>query len=146
MKTLAEMLLAPHRHDAVVDDAVRLIETHVGSRSGLRGISLKTGLAMLKTAKPGILNRAVRRLLPEFLDALEPFHAEFRRGTQRDFSRFLQERDARVTAALLTVADTRVRQASPAVRSNYARLRGTAEAEVGAVVPALGRLIDAYLE
>jgi hypothetical protein len=148
------MLLAPHQRDAIVDDAVRLIETHVGSRGGLRGISLKTGLAMLKTAKPGILDRAVQRLLPDFLAALEPFHAEFRqsahqaahRSADRDFSLFLQKRGPRVAAALLSVADTRVRQASHGVQATYTRLRGSAESEVDAIVPALARLISAYLD
>lgn len=150
MKTLAEMLLAPQRHDAVVDDAVRLIETHVSSRGGLRGISLKTGLAMLKTAKPGILPRAAQRLLPEFLDALEPFHVEFRqagsKSGERDFGAFLQKRSARVATALLAVADRRAQQASHTVQSNYERFRGTAESEVSALIPALGRMIGAYLD
>lgn len=162
MKTLADMLLAPHQRDAVVDDAVQLIEAHVSGRGGLRGISLKTGLAMLKTAKPGILDRAVQRLLPDFLGALEPFHAEFRqsasqsasqsahrsahRSEVRDFGMFLQKRSPHVTAALLSVADARARQASHVVQSTYARLRGSAESEVSAVLPALARLIGAYLD
>lgn len=127
-----------------------LIETHVSSRGGLRGISLKTGLAMLKTAKPGILPRAAQRLLPEFLDALEPFHMEFRqaghKSKDRDFGTFLQKRSVHVVTALLTVADRRAQQASHIVQSNYARFRGTAESEVSTLIPALGRMIDAYLD
>lgn len=145
METLAERLLAPQRRQAVVEQAVQLIEAHVNSRGGLRGISLKTGLTMLKSAKPGILPRAVQRLLPEFLDALEPFHAQFRGSAERDFRSYLQARREDVAQALLEVADVRVRQAGGGVQKSYARLRGIAESEVGAVVPALASLIGTHL-
>lgn len=146
METLAERLLAPQRRDVVVEQAVQLIETHVHSRGGLRGISLKTGLAMLKSAKPGILPRAVQRLLPEFLDALEPLHAQFRASTERDFRRFLQRRRDDVVLALLAVADARANQASAGIQRNYGRMRGIAESEVAAVVPALAGLIGNHLD
>lgn len=146
MKTLADILLAPHQREAVVEDAVRLIEAHVASRGGLRGMSLKTGLAMLKAARPGILDRAVQRLLPEFSRALDPLYQEFRRSNDRDFSVFLQKHSGRASAALLEVADLRVRQASGTVQGAYARLRGVAEEEVGAAVPALSKLVRGYLD
>lgn len=109
-------------------------------------MSLKTGLTMLKAAKPGILDRAVLRLLPEFAGALEPLYQEFRRSADRDFSVFLQKHSDRASTALLEVADLRVRQASGTVRSAYARLRGIAEQEVGAAVPALSKLVRGYLD
>ena len=141
MKTLADVLLEPGRQDALIRDAVRLIEDHVGSRSGLRGMSLKTGLAMVKAARPGILDRAVRRLLPEFAQALDPLYQEFRSMPGRDFAGFLQKNSGRATAALLAVADRHIGQASAVAQAAYGKLRGSAEAEVGAALPALARLI-----
>jgi hypothetical protein len=145
MKTLADILLAAPQRDAVVEETVRLIESHVGSRPGLRGMSLKTGLAMVKAAKPGILVRAVQRLLPEFVQALEPLYREFRDTGSSDFSGYLNKHGGRATAALLHVADARIEQASPMVRSAYAKFRGSAEAEIAAALPRLARMISARL-
>ena len=145
MKTLADILLAAPQRDAVVEETVSLIESHVGSRPGLRGISLKTGLAMVKAARPSILGRAVQRLLPEFVAALDPLYGEFRDAGGGDFAAYLRKHSGRATAALLRVADARVEQASPMARSAYAKFRGSAEAEVAAALPGLARLIDARL-
>ncbi len=144
MKSLADALLAPQRRDRVVDDTVKLIESHVANRGGLRGMSLKTGLAMVKAAKPGILERAVRKLLPEFAQALDPLYQEFSATPHRDFAAYLQQHSGRATSALLAVADTRIGQASGAAQSAYARLRSSAEAEVSAALPALSRLLGQH--
>lgn len=146
MKTLADILLAPGQRDAVIRDASQLIEEHVGSRGGLRGVSLKTGLAMVKAARPGILDRAVRKLLPEFAQALDPLFQEFQSLPDGDFAAYLQKHSGRATAALLAVADARIREASPMARGAYGRLRGSAEDEVRATLPGLARLIDRHLK
>lgn len=146
MKTLADVLLSPPQGNAVAADAVRLIEAQVAGRGGLRGLSLKTGLSVLKAARPGILDRAVRHLLPEFARALDPLYQEFRSSSDRDFSVFLRKHSGRATQALLAVADGRVREASPTVQSAYARLRGIAESEVETALPAVARLVGAYAD
>jgi hypothetical protein len=147
MKKLVDILWASQHKEAVVADCVRLIETHVASRSGLKGMALKTGLTMLKRTKPGILERATRVLLPEFIDALEPLHQEFRATHGRDFGVFLQINAHRASKALLAVADRRVRESdSQTVQSTYARMRGGAEAEVLAAMPALVRLFGSRRE
>ncbi len=145
MKTLADILLAAPQRDTVVEETVNLIEAHVASRSGLRGMSLKTGLAMVKAARPGILGRAVQRLLPEFVQAIDPLYREFRDTGERDFSVYLQKHSGRATAALLQVADTRIAQASPMARSAYSKFRGSAETEISAALPGLARMLTARL-
>jgi hypothetical protein len=147
MKTLADILSAPQHQDAFTADAVQLIESHIASRGGIKGITLKTGLAMLKAARPDILPRAVRRLQPEFSQALEPLYREFASAPQRDFTLFLQKNAQRAAAALLAAADARVAASSNSkTRSTYARFRSTAESEVLAAMPAIGKLIRAYLD
>jgi hypothetical protein len=145
MKTLADVLLAAPQRDAVVEETASLIESHVSSLSGLRGMSLKTGLAMVKAAKPGILGRAVQRLLPEFVQALDPLHREFLDAGNGDFAAYLNKHSGRATAALLQVADARIEQASPMVRSAYAKFRGSAESEIATALPRLARMISARL-
>jgi hypothetical protein len=145
MSRLDEILLAAHQRDAVVADTVQLIESHISGIGGLKGMSLKTGLAVVKAAKPGIMVRAVQKLLPDFIAALDPLYQSFRQSAERDFSAFLRKQDRQVTAALLKVADARVKQASPAIQGRYESMRKLAENEVRAAVPALATLLRRYL-
>lgn len=146
MKGLADILLASQHKKAVIADCVELIESHIASRSGLKGMALKTGLSMLKRAKPAILERATAKLLPEFIAALEPIYQEFQRSKQDDFAAFLQKHAQRATDALIKIADQRAGQSdSNTVKSTYNRMRGDAQREVLAAMPALSRLIGSYL-
>ncbi|PTU32190.1 DUF6918 family protein [Stenotrophobium rhamnosiphilum] len=146
MKGLADILLASQHKKALVADCVELIESHIASRSGLKGMALKTGLSMLKRAKPGILERATAKLLPEFISALDPLYQEFQRSRQSDFDAFMQKNAQGATDALLKVADQRAGQSDSAtVKSTYTRMRGDAQREVLAAMPALSRLLNSYL-
>lgn len=145
MKELADILLASQHKKAVIADCVQLIESHVANRGGIKGMALKTGLSMLKKAKPGILERATAYLLPEFIAALEPLYQESRRS-KVSFDAFLQKNASRAAQALLEVADKRAEESnSHTVKTTYARMRGGAEAEVLAVIPGLSRLLESYL-
>lgn len=143
---LARQLLSPERIDPLVSDLVALIHSHVSTRGGLRGMTLRTGLGLLKSTRPDLLERAVRRLLPEFAVALEPLHQQSQAQGEPHFSRFLQGHAGAAIEALLRVADARAAQAGSAgVRSTYQRLRGIAEDELRQVLPRLGELIEARL-
>ena len=148
MKTLADILGAPHHRDAVIVDVVRLVEAQVASRSGLTGISLRAALGMVRAARPDLLQRAVARLLPEFAAALDPLYQRFRASREdRDFSVFLQKNADGATAALLATADARVAGLTNAsLKSVYARFRSLGEAEVHAAVTPLSKLIRGYLD
>ena len=146
MKGLADILLASQHKKALVADCVELIESHIASRSGIKGMALKTGLSMLKRAKPGILERATAKLLPEFISALDPLYQEFQRSPLSDFDAFMQKHAQSATDALLKVADQRASQSDSAtVKSTYTRMRGDAQREVLAAMPALSRLLNSYL-
>lgn len=146
MKKLIDILWSPRQRDLFSADLVQLVEDHVRSRGGLRGAGIRAGLAMLKTARPDLLSRAIHKLAPEFIAALEPLYEDFLNGPDRDFSMFLQKRDADAAVRLLGVADARVTASSNAVvKSVYGKMRGFAEEEVAGAVPALGRLIRGYL-
>lgn len=146
MKGLADILLASQHKKAVVADCVDLIESHIASRSGLKGIALKTGLSMLKRAKPGFIERATGRLLPEFIDALEPLYQESQKLGKGDFNTYLKGNAQRATNAMLVVADRRVKDSeSQTVKSTYARMRGDAERELLAAMPKLSQLLTSYL-
>ncbi len=150
MPTLADIVLTVQNKDAFVADCVKLTEGRIAARGGLRGIAMKTGLSLLKTARPDILPRAMQALLPDFVVALDPLYQDFvaarPSGRQADFASFLQRRSDAAVDALLQVTDHRAgRVQNPAIKSVYARLRGGAESEVGAALPEFARLLSNYL-
>lgn len=145
MNKLAQILLVEGQKDAVVADFVRLIEGHVAERSGLKGMGLRAGLKMLKAAKPGIVERATAKFLPDFLAALDPLYQKFNPAKDKDFSVYLQKHVTAASTALLKTADLRVENASPTFKSYYAKFRDGSEPEVQKLVPRLGALVQKYL-
>ena len=147
MPALADIVLTAANKDALVADCVKLTENRIAGRGGVRRAAVKTGVAVLKKARPDILQRAVQVLLPDFVGALDPLYQDFSvRPDPDDFGRFLERRSDAAVGALLGVTDARVaRMQTKAVRSVYKRLRGGAEHEVGAALPEFGALLANYL-
>lgn len=146
MAGLNEILMADGRKEAVLRDCVEMVEQFVSERGGLKGMAYRTGLGMLKKAKPGTLDRAAQRLFPEFLTALEPFYREHQRQPAGSFEAYLSGNAEIASRALLNVADQRVAQASDVVQKTYARFRGGAEDEVRMLLPMLGQLVSRHLK
>ena len=142
MTTLAELLLAPERREALIGRTAEWVERYVAESSGLRGMALRTGLAASKAARPDAVQRAVTRLLPEFATALEPFWQRFRATGERDFSVYLRRHAGEATAAMMDATDVRI-AASPnrTLHAGYKRLRGTLAAELEKLLPDIARMI-----
>lgn len=148
MPALADIVLTARNKDPLVADCVRLVEDRVASRGGLRGIALKTGLSVLKSARPDILPRAMQALLPDFVDALEPLYQDYlASGGGRDFAGYLEQHRERTVEALLGATDGRAaRSHNSAIKGVYARLRGGAEQEVDAALPQFARLLSGFVQ
>ena len=146
MPALADIVLTAQNKDPLVAGCVALVEGRVAGRGGLRGIALKTGLAMLKSARPDVLPRAMQALLPDFVASLEPLYQDYVTAAAGDFGGFLQRHSARTVQALLGVTDARAERAhNAAIKSVYARLRGGAEQEVDAALPQFAQLLSGYV-
>lgn len=145
MSSLPEILLTPDQRHSATIDVVALLERYVADRAGLRGMTYRTGLAMLQKARPGMVDRAAAKLLPAFLDALDPLYQQFRQRGSGTFSSFVGQHRETAVDALLSVADERVRQASDFAQKTYARFRGSAEDEAAQLLPQFLKLIEARL-
>lgn len=146
MKSLADILLAPHQRDELIAAAAKMVEQHVQQRGGLKGIGMKTGLSLLRAARPDILERASARMLPDMVKALEPLFAEFRQSGDGDFAVFLGKRADSAVELLLGVADSKVAASqNGAAKAAYEKFRGGAGEELKSLLPSLGRLVAAYL-
>jgi hypothetical protein len=142
MTTLAELLLAPARHDTLVRNTAAWIERYVAESSGLRGMALKAGLGAARAARPDAVSRAVTRLLPEFAAALEPFWQRFRASGERDFSVWLKRHAKPASAAMMDALDARIAPSpNKALTGGYKRLRGTLATELERLLPDIARMI-----
>ena len=130
----------------MIADVVRALEQHVSQRGGLKGMALKTGLALVKGAKPDILERAVGKFLPDLVTVLEPAFTEFRKSSNGDFSVHLGQQAQTLAQQLLSVADAKIASSQNATaKSAYQKFRGGAADEVQQLLPRLGKVVSAYL-
>lgn len=141
--TLAGQLLAPGMFEPFAEDCRALLAAEIGRK----GLTVRTAYSVVRRLKPDILERVVREVMPDFLAALEPCHAEFQAADTDDFEAFLIARDERVAEAALQAADRRAaRIQNRSIRSAFNRVRGKAKSEIRPAVPALARIIRIHLE
>ena len=139
MPTLSETLLTPERRPAAVDALSRVVDAEVASKSGLGGAAIKTAYGAARKVDSRLVTKAVSRMLPDFLSALEPYWED----GQGDFGARLVFREGEVTESLLSVTDQRA--ANPAhatVARVYGMIRPTAKGHVSTALPRLGSTLQ----
>lgn len=142
--TLVEVLKDSTKRAAVVADSEKLLEAEVASKSGLRGAAVRTGFKALKRVKPGIVPRAIDKLLPAFAPVVDPFYAEARE--QGDVKRYFTEKADAIADAMLQITDAKARTADNAVMKKiYNGLRGQAQQHTAAAMPAVAELIQRHV-
>lgn len=146
MTVLAAQLLSPPTRDALQSDCVALIYQHIEQRKGVRGLAMRTGITLLKTLRADAVERGVEKLLPGFVSAIEPLHADFLDQAEGDFSQFLQQHSDRAARDLLQVSDQTVAQSGQrTIQAAYAQLRRFAKSELATVLPQVGQMIETHL-
>lgn len=146
MPTLSKILLDPQHRDAIIADCIKRVEARVANATGLKGLGLRAGLAAIKKARPDAVPRAVTRMLPEFVAALDPLYRRFRASGEPDFSRYLKQHSAEAREALMKITDERADATShTALASGYRRLRGILASEVEAMLPDLVKGLTAHV-
>ena len=95
--TLQEILLAPETRPQVVSDCQALIEQQVSDVSGISGAAVKIAYKTVNTFIPGHIRHMVESMLPEMVEKLEPFWADFSASGGSAFGDYLAKH---VTAAL----------------------------------------------
>ncbi|HET8595909.1 MAG TPA: hypothetical protein VFM07_11725 [Intrasporangium sp.] len=140
---LQDTLLDPQTAPAVRADVEALVDSEVSDKKGASGLALRAGYAAVRKVGPTIVPRAVERLLPAFVEKLEPFWQDH--AGNGSFAGYLSARDGQVAEALLGVTDQRVAGTSNgAVKKVYASLRPSAHKHVVEALPCLGALIEKH--
>ena len=143
--TLQEMLLAPETRPQVIDDCQTLIEQQVSDVSGISGAAVKIAYKTVNTFIPGHIRHMVESLLPEMVEKLEPFWADFTASGGGGFGDYLAKRGDEVSEALLTVTDARgAASERPTIVKAYNKVRPSAAKHVTAALPGVGALVQKY--
>ena len=149
MPTLQETLLAPDTRPHVIADCEELVDREVAEMSGVTGTAVRLAYKTVRTFDAGHIPAMIGTILPNVADALQPywasFTAEFPVGG--DFGGYLASRDDEVAEALLAITDRRQRASSRAtIVKAYKTVRGSAVKHVQAALPALGALVQKYMQ
>ena len=147
MKSLKEIIEDPNVSQAVLSDGLRVLDEEIGKRSGIGGMAIKGAYKVVKNIQGGkMLEKAVKVLMPEFIDKLDPHFARFQEeGKGRTLEAYLQPHYDSLADELLAVTDRRIKDTdNRAVRGAYDKLRPKARKEVVASLPALARMIQRY--
>jgi hypothetical protein len=140
---LAEALKDDTKKAAIVKDAVQLVDDEVASKGGISGFTVKQGYGAVKSIKPGFIQEAVEKLLPDMATKLEPIWDEGKKSGQP--KAHLEKNRGQVADALLSVTDEKIERAkSGLVKKTYKALRGSAKKHVEEAVPRLGGLLEKH--
>lgn len=140
---LSRQLLSAATFEPLVADCQTLVEAEIARRS----MAVRTAFGLAQRAKPGLVTRALRNLLPDFARELDSFYAAWRARGEGAFRDHVLAHEREVAEALLSVTDERIAHVqSRAVRTGYQRLRSRAEREVIAALPAVADTVTVHLE
>ena len=143
--TLQEILLAPETQPQVIADCYALIEQEVSDMSGISGTAVKIAYKTVITFAPGHVRYMVATLLPEMVNRLEPYWADFTASGGSGFGDYLAKRGEEVAEALLSVTDARAEASDrPTIIKAYRTVRGGAARHVQAALPHVGELVLKY--
>jgi hypothetical protein len=143
--TLQEILLAPDVQPKVIADCYAMIEQEVREKSGVSGTAVKLAYKTVNKFLPGHVRHMVETLLPEMVDSLEPYWADFSISGGAEFGDYLAKRGPEVSEVLLSVTDARAAASSrPTIIKAYRSVRGSAVKNVEAALPQVGALVLKY--
>jgi len=143
--TLQEILLAPDTRPKVLADCRTLIDQEISEKSGVSGTAVKLGYKTVTSFAPGYFNSTVEDMLPQLVDKLEPFWADFTTSGGAEFGDYLAKRGDEVSEALLSVTDGMAQISQrPTIIKAYRAVRGSAGKHMQAALPRVGDLVLTY--
>lgn len=143
--TLQEILLAPASKPQVVADCCTLIEDELADQSGVSAAAVKLAYKSVNSVFPGHVRKVVESLLPEMVDQLQPFWADFGASGTGKFGDYLAGRGDDVSQALLVVTDKRAERSQNSVMVKaYRGVRRGGAKHIQAALPRVADLVLKY--
>ncbi|HEX7837081.1 MAG TPA: hypothetical protein VF469_06430 [Kofleriaceae bacterium] len=142
MASLVEMLGKEPVRPRVIEDCVELIDAQVKQK----GIVIKGAYATIKAIKKRFIPEVVDTMLDEWLGKLQPHYERWSVTKASSFTDYVVARGDDVAEDLLSVTDARAERTShTTARKMYGRMRDGAKRNVVEAIPALGKMIEKYL-
>jgi hypothetical protein len=143
--TLRQILLTPDTQPKVIADCHDLIEREISDKSGISGTAVKLAYKTVTSFRPTYYNDKVEVLVPQIVDKLEPYWADFNASGSSEFGDYLVKRGGEVSDALLAVTDDfATRSKRPVILKAYRSVRGSAAKNIEAALPRVGELVLKY--
>jgi hypothetical protein len=143
--TLQQILLTPDNQPKVIADCHALIEQEIKDKSGISGTAVKLAYKTITSFAPGYYNGMVEELVPQIVDKLEPYWADFSTSGSSEFGDYLVKRGGEVSEALLTVTDDYASKSDkPVILRAYKTVRGSAGKNIEAALPRVGEMVRKY--
>lgn len=138
---LSDSLLDPTTQPAVHADVRALIDAEVSDK----GMTVKAVYGAVKKVGPSVIEDAVAKLWPGFVDALDPFWQKYSAAPTGTFGDHLVANSDAASDALLGVTDSRIDGTSKsAIKKGYSSLRPSAKKNVTAALPRVGDLVQKH--
>ena len=146
--SIAEQLLQPPRRDALVADAVKVLDSEVAGKSGLSGLAVKGAFKVVRGVRPGFIPQAIDDLLDPFVRRIEPFYDAWKsEGSGRSCKDYFVSRGGDVADALLAITDERARNSpNRTLVKTYQKLRPMGRTHVMDSMPRVGGLIERHTQ
>lgn len=140
--TLLDDAVAP----AVRADVRTLIDAEVSGKKGASGLAVKGAYGAVKKVSPSVIDDAVAKLWPSFVEKLDPFWQKYAAaGSAGTFGDYLAADSDAVSDALLSVTDSRIEETSKStIKKAYSSLRPSAKKHVTEALPRVGELVQKY--
>ena len=148
MKSLKRSMEDPGVSESALQDGMRVLDEEIAKRSGVGGLAIKGAYKVIKRIRGGrTLEKALRILMPEFIDKLDPYYARFQEeGAGKAWEEYLLPHYGAIADELLAVTDRKIQETdNRAIRGAYDKLRPRAHKEVVASLPALARMMGRYI-
>lgn len=139
MPTLNE-LVAPNKQQLISQLGAYVLEV-VDKQGGITGMAIKGALGTAKKVNPQVVTKAIAALLPDALDALDPYWQN--KGSE-SFGAHLEANKEAAAEAVLGCADKLAAQVNQqALAKAYKSLRGKASKIVADNIAGAGDVIEA---
>jgi hypothetical protein len=143
--TLQEILLTPDIRPKVLADCQTLIDQEIADKSGVSGTTIKLAYKTATSFAPGYFRKTLEDMLPQMVDKLEPYWANFSTSGGSEFGDYLSKRGQEVSEDLLSLTDQIATVSKrPTIIKAYRAVRGSAVKHVEAALPRVGDLVMRY--
>lgn len=141
--SLGDKIQAPETKASMAAECATLLDEQVASKNGISGLTVKAAYRALKGIGPTYVPRALQRLLPKALEALDPL---WEQGEEKgEPVEFLSSNRVEAAEALLTMTDGVVSTSkNKIVVAAYKQVRKSLKGDVETAIPGFAEIIQRH--